>query len=105
MRVMYHTEVATNVEDGGRNFDKIIEVKNVTFYPMTREVQVGNRFYEIPDEVDFEDLKRATLKEGWIDVTEFPFTVENNQVNRNHNNRGNNRRFNNGGYNSRRRFN
>lgn len=100
MRVLYHTEVGNGEE--GRQFNKIIDVKNVTFYPLTKEVQVGNRFYEIPDDVDFAALEKDALNSGTLDVTEFNFSVINQQQN---NRRNNNRKFNNGGYgNNRRRY-
>lgn len=101
MRVLYHTELGNVNEEGGKNFDKIIEVKAISFYPLTREIQIGNRFYEIPDEENFDEIKNDALKTGSINVSRFNYTVEQQQ----NNTRNNYRRYNNGGYRKNRRFN
>lgn len=101
MRVMYRTETNAN-EEGGKSFEKIIEVKAITFYDLTREIQIGSRYYEIPDEIDFDDLKFNALSNGFIDVTSFSFTSD--QPN-NYGRNGRRNQYNNGGYgNNRRRY-
>jgi len=103
MRVMYRTETNAN-EEGGRSFEKIIEVKAITFYDLSREIQIGSRYYEIPNEIDFNDLKYSTLSNGFIDVTSFSFTVDQPNSN-NYGRNGRRNQYNNGGYaNNRRRY-
>lgn len=82
MRILYKTEAKRGEEF--ESIDKIIETNHVTFYNMTKTIEVGNRVYtfvEPNDQTDiytFEDFKQDALESGTMDLRPYSYeTIEN----------------------------